>query len=99
MIFYQFNVDFSSKEIFTEDVKHQKWYGTDKGWGDVDDYAKSYNPMLYLNSYFEILSETYYYTRHKMLDSGEIVNQISEKTLKPILLFTLHFYFNSVKLL
>ena len=89
--FLPINVDFIPKETFTEDAKHQKWYGTDKGWGDVDDYGESYNPMLYLNSYFEILSETYYYTQHKMLDSGEIVNQISEKTLKPILHCLPHF--------
>ena len=89
--FLPINADLIPKETFTEDAKHQKWYGTDKGWGDIDDYGESYNPMLYLNSYFEILSETYYYTQYTILDTGGIVNEISEKTLKPILHCLPHF--------
>ena len=89
--FLPINADLVPKETFTEDAKHQKWYGGDKGWADVDDYGESYNPMLYLNSYFEILSETYYYTQEMRLNEGRKVNQISEKTLKPIMHCLPHF--------
>lgn len=89
--FLPINADLVPKKSFTEDAKHQKWYGEEKGWSDVDDYGESYNPMLYLNSYFEILSETYYYIQDMRLDKGRTVNQISEKTLKPILHCLPHF--------
>ena len=89
--FLPINADFISKKSFAPNAKHQKWYGNELGWADIDDYGESYNPMLYLNSYFEILSETYYYTQYQRLDDGRTVNQISEKTLKPILHCLPHF--------
>lgn len=84
--FLPLSLDFLPKDNFTFEKKHTL-YENNK-WVDVPDYGCSYNPLLYQNVYFEVLSETYYYTTEF---PNKQINWISEKTIKPIINLLPHF--------
>ena len=79
-------LDLLPKDSFIEDKKHNLYLN--KSWTTIDDYGENYNPILYQNVYFEMLSETYYYTSEF---SDDDCIQISEKTIKPIVNLIPHF--------
>tara|TARA_R100000005_G_scaffold92473_1_gene66104 strand:+ start:563 stop:1609 length:1047 start_codon:yes stop_codon:yes gene_type:complete len=86
--FLPLSLDFVPKVDTDNDKKHVQYDKDVNDFVDVHDYGVEYNPLLYMNCYFEIVSETYYYTSE--FECGKI-NHISEKTLKPIVNLLPHF--------
>lgn len=79
-------LDMLPKETFLFEKKHDLYL--DNKWQSVPDYGESYNPILYQNTYFEVVSETFYY---ELTEYHYETMQLSEKTVKPIINLLPHF--------
>jgi len=79
-------LDMLPKETFLFEKKHDMYLNNK--WQSVPDYGESYNPILYQNTYFEVVSETFYYDS---VENDCEIMQLSEKTIKPIINLLPHF--------
>lgn len=83
-----YNLDFFRPDNYETNKKHRLWNGTE--WFNSSLHTGDFNLVLYLNAYFEMFSETYFYgfgSVDTFIENKNIPQyiQVSEKTLKPII--------------